>query len=362
MVVKAAPPCREFRFSDINLLRQNRERKREAHTRNNEVLGHAKAGILLLLLLLLLCDGGGNIGGRAKINVKSPADHEGFFFFPIRSERKKRPGLTVFYAQFMQRAAASSPNSRVETAAIKLATTQENARRDAAALAQRLRNTVTISSSSGDSGSSGSGSDNKDVETQWELSYVRDTRQAEPGLKVVADVGYSELHNDPKEGTDGNDAKGAGEGEDAGGGEDEDEGGEGGRDGERGGNAGRLVFGNFRKKAVDVPPGATDSSDDSDSDGDSGSEKRKEQPRRGADSLRGLKSISNGGMPVSANIKCANCGKMGHKAAECSRTACYACGGFGHLSNDCPNHRRRNKRKEAEGRWDSHPKRPRPSM
>lgn len=245
----------------------------------------------------------------------------------------------------MQRAAASSPNSKVETAAIKLAAAQENARRDAAALAQRLRNTVTISSSGG-SISSGGGSDNKDVETQWELSYVRDTRQTEPGLKVVAGVGFSELHNDLKEGTDGSDAKEGGEGEDEGG------------DGERGENAGRLVFGNFRKKAVDVP---ADSSDDNDSDDDSSSEKRKEQPRRGVDSLRGLKSISNGGMPVSANIKCANCGKMGHKAAECSRTACYACGGFGHLSNDCPNHRRRNKRKEAEGRWDSLPKRPRPS-
>jgi hypothetical protein len=223
----------------------------------------------------------------------------------------------------MQRAAAASPHSKNETAAIKAAKAEEEALRKAASLKLRPR----VPGGDGD----------KDTETQWQLSFVRDARKKESGFqKVVVGVGFSELQDSESDSDNEN-----GEEEEV-----EEK------------NAGRLVFGNFRKKNLDTPTKADGANSDDDSDA-SGSED--DTPRRkNVDSLRGLTSISNAGNQAFAGIKCNKCGKNGHKAATCPKSECYACGELGHMSNDCPNPRR--KRKEVEGRRDSRPKKSRPSM
>ncbi|KAF8540368.1 hypothetical protein BDD12DRAFT_880625 [Trichophaea hybrida] len=224
--------------------------------------------------------------------------------------------------KFMQRAAAASPRSKTKTVAIQAAKAEETARREAASLKLRPR-------------ASDSDKD-KDIETQWELSYVRDTRKKESGFqRVVVSVGFSELQNDE---SDSDNEKVEEEEEEK--------------------NTGRLVFGNFRKKNLDTPTKEEGAGSDDDSDA-SGSEE--DTPcRKNVGSLLGLTSISNAGNQALAGIKCNSCGKMGHKAAACPKSKCYACDGLGHMSNDCPNPRR--KRKDVEGRRDSRPKKPRLSM
>lgn len=215
----------------------------------------------------------------------------------------------------MQRAAASSPNSKVETAAIKAATDSENARREAATLALRPAHT--------------SDSLDRDSETRWELSYVSSSASAQQGLKV-ASVGFSQLGAESES-------------------EEEEEEEQEKKDEEEKpapapatpvSNGGRLVFGNFRRTPLEATP-VKNEDDDSDSEN--------ETPKKHAVSLRGLTSISNAGNQAAANMTCNTCAKRGHRAAECPRSECYACGGLGHMSSDCPNpgSAGRGKRKEA---------------
>jgi hypothetical protein len=228
----------------------------------------------------------------------------------------------------MQRAAAASP-SKPDTAAIKAAAAEETARREAATLALRPR-------------LPGPG-DDRDTETQWQLSYVRDARHTSHGLKV-ASVGFSELQivSSDSEKDDEEEVKEEGSSE----------------------NTGRLVFGNFRKKSSETPSkkeGDPDSNDSSDSDEEDEDEtpRRKNMGKR--DPLHGLTSISNAGSSSIASIKCRSCKKTGHKAADCPNLECYACGGLGHMSSDCPNPR--NKRKDFDGSRDyAHTKKARRSM
>ena len=210
----------------------------------------------------------------------------------------------------MQRAAASSPNSKVAHAAIKAANENETARREAATLALRP---------------AAPSANDKDTETRWELSYVAPAAGAVRGLNV-ADVGYSELGESSSE----SEAEEEAEEQDA-------------PPATPATNSGRLVFGNFRKTPLDVTPAKA--ADDSDSDSET------ETPKRGAVSLRGLTSISNAGNQSAANMTCNSCSKKGHRAAECPKSECYACGKLGHMSADCPNPSSagRGKRKEAVG-------------
>jgi len=205
----------------------------------------------------------------------------------------------------MQRAAFSSPNNKSATQAIKVATAEEEARREAAILALRPKK-----QSSGD------------VETRWQLSYVR-SAQRSVGMKVV-DVGFAQL----------------GEGGEEDEGEDGEEGGE-----EVEETTGRMVFGNFRRKNVEERNEEDSSDDDSDS-----SEEEEETPRRKKDPLKGLTSISNAGRSGFVTMKCPGCGKNGHKSSDCPRAECYACGGKGHMSNDCPNPKKK-RRNEGGDSW-----------
>jgi hypothetical protein len=223
----------------------------------------------------------------------------------------------------MQRAAAASP-SKTDTAAIKAAAAEETARREAKTLALRPRIPVP--------------GDDRDIETQWQLSYVRNARHNSRGLKV-ASVGFSELQivdSDSEKEED--EVK-------------EEE------------NSGRLVFGNFRKKSEETPSKKegddSDSGDSSDSDEEDEDETTRRKKKMGKrDPLHGLTSISNAG---SNSTKCHSCQQTGHKATQCPKMECYACGGFGHRSSDCPNPRKR--RKDTDGnRNHAHTKKARKSM
>jgi len=191
---------------------------------------------------------------------------------------------------------------------MKAATAQEEARRGAATLALRAR-----SSTAGET-------ENRDIETQWELSYVHPTSYQAGSLKVV-DVGFSQLQSTMS---------------------DSEEGGE-----ETSENSGRLVFGNFRKKEVEEPTEKpAESGDESE---DSEVERKRRMKRK--DPLKGLKSISNAGTQQLSGITCNKCGKKGHKQVDCPKTECYNCGGRGHVSSDCPNPHQGDKRKsDMDGR------------
>ncbi|KAA8894945.1 hypothetical protein FN846DRAFT_971824 [Sphaerosporella brunnea] len=222
----------------------------------------------------------------------------------------------------MQRAAAASP-SKSDTAAIKAATAEESARREAATLALRPR----VPIHGGD----------KDVETQWELSYVRDARHNLRGLKV-ASVGFSELQIVDSDSEMDEEEEGEME------------------------NAGRLVFGNFKKKCAQTPSrkeGDSDENDSSDGNGEDDDILLSKKFAGKRNLLCGLRSISNAGNN-NANIKCRSCNKNGHKAADCPKMECYACGGRGHISNDCPNPKKR--RKDTDGGYNSVLKKARQSM
>ncbi|KAI5854213.1 hypothetical protein BZA05DRAFT_443729 [Tricharina praecox] len=217
---------------------------------------------------------------------------------------------------FMQRAAYSSPNNKTATEAIKAATAEEDARREAATLALRPKK-----QSSGD------------AETRWELSYVRSSQRS-AGMKVV-NMGFAQLGEDEKEEDD----------------EEEEE------VKEEKETTGRMVFGNFRKKNFEegTPRKGEDGSDDSDS---SEEEEEENTPRRKKDPLKGLTGISNAGRAGLATMKCHSCGKNGHKSSDCPKAECYACGGRGHMSNDCPNP----KKKRRNDGGDSWPRKARKSM
>lgn len=244
------------------------------------------------------------------------------FIMPQTSEKTARPNAAskpmsnrLLTMTFMKRAAASSPQSKTETAAIKAATAAEEARREAATLALRPRPPISASVTS------------LDIETQWELSYISPP-QWEHRTRIIG-IGISELDNEDDDGSLCSD-------------EEFEE------------NVGRRVFGNFRKQSNPDTPVKSEALKDEDESESESDLDRASHKRAKKDILRGLVGISNAGAQQIATMQCRACGKIGHKAVDCPGTDCYACGKLGHKSSDCQNSR--GKRKEPHGRRDDRPK------
>ena len=63
-------------------------------------------------------------------------------------------------------------------------------------------------------------------------------------------------------------------------------------------------------------------------------------------------NINNNVNNEKGEMKCYNCGKVGHKMSECPNKQgkyCYLCGKSGHIQAHCPNKNKNNKKEEKKG-------------